>query len=52
MAVRLLRAAEGPLSWQPLADLAAQVSRPGFVFGEIHAAMAYASCRDEARSRS
>jgi tetratricopeptide (TPR) repeat protein len=38
---------EGPLSWQPLADLAGQVSRPGFVFGEIHAALAYASCRDE-----
>ena len=38
---------EGPLSWRPLADLASQVSRPGFVFGEIHAALAYASCRDE-----
>jgi len=43
----LFECREGPLSWQPLADLAAQVSRPGFVFGEIHAALAYASCRDE-----
>ena len=38
---------EGPLSWRPLADLAVQVSRPGFVFGDIHAALAYAACRDE-----
>ncbi len=33
----------GPLRWQPLADLAAQIARPSFVFGEIHAAFAYAS---------
>ena len=43
----LFECREGPLSWRPLADLAAQVSRPGFVFGEIHAALAYASCGDE-----
>ena len=38
---------EHPLSWRRLADLAARVSRPGFVFGDIHAALAYASCGDE-----
>ena len=32
--------------WRSLADLAAVVSRPGFVFGEIHAALAYAACGD------
>jgi tetratricopeptide (TPR) repeat protein len=37
-----------PLPWRPLADLAARVSRPGFIFGEVHAALAYASCGDEA----
>jgi tetratricopeptide (TPR) repeat protein len=35
-------------AWRSLADLAARVSRPGFVFGEIHAALAYASCGDAA----
>jgi len=39
---------EQPLAWRPLADLAERVSRPGFVFGEIHAALAYAACGDEA----
>src|SRR5207245_2912507 len=29
-------------AWRSLAELAANVSRPGFVFGEIHAAVAYA----------
>jgi len=38
---------EEPLAWRPLADLAERVSRPGFVFGEIHAALAYAACGDE-----
>jgi tetratricopeptide (TPR) repeat protein len=33
-------------AWRSLADLAGRVSRPGFVFGEIHAALAYASCGD------
>jgi hypothetical protein len=33
-------------AWRTLADLAERVSRPGFVFGEIHAALAYASCGD------
>jgi len=37
-----------PLPWRSLADLAARVSRPGFLFGEVHAAFAYASCGDEA----
>jgi hypothetical protein len=35
-------------AWRSLADLAQRVSRPGFVFGEIHAALAYASCGDTA----
>jgi len=35
-------------AWRQLADLAGQVSRPGFVFGEIHAALAYAACGDQA----
>jgi tetratricopeptide (TPR) repeat protein len=35
------------LAWRALADLAARVSRPGFVFGEIHAALAYAACGDD-----
>ena len=39
---------EESLAWRPLADLAERVSRPGFVFGEIHAALAYAACGDEA----
>jgi tetratricopeptide (TPR) repeat protein len=38
---------EQPLAWRPLANLAERVSRPGFVFGEIHAALAYAACGDE-----
>ena len=33
-------------AWRPLADLAERVSRPGFVFGEVHAALAYAACGD------
>ena len=36
----------GPLPWRRLADLAARVTRPGFVFGDIHAALAYASVGD------
>jgi tetratricopeptide (TPR) repeat protein len=35
-------------AWRRLADLAERVSRPGFVFGEIHAALAYAACGDDA----
>ena len=41
-------AGASPVAWRSLADLAARVSRPGFVFGEIHAAFAYASCGDAA----
>ena len=40
--------AERRAAWRSLADLAERVSRPGFIFGEIHAALAYASCGDEA----
>jgi len=36
-----------PGGWRGLADLAARVSRPGFIFGEMHAALTYASCGDE-----
>ena len=35
-------------SWAPLADLAKRFSRPGFVFGDVHAALVYASAADEA----
>ena len=34
--------------WAGVAQLATRVSRPGFVFGEIHAALAYASSGDDA----
>ena len=34
-------------AWRSLADLAERVSRPGFVFGEIHAALVYAACGDQ-----
>jgi tetratricopeptide (TPR) repeat protein len=33
-------------AWRALADIAGRVSRPGFLFGEIHAALAYAACGD------
>ena len=33
--------------WRALSDLAERVSRPGFVFGEVHAALTYAACGDE-----
>ncbi|HXU91276.1 MAG TPA: hypothetical protein VFQ62_20700 [Methylomirabilota bacterium] len=36
-----------PEHWRSLSDLAARVSRPGFVFGEVHAAMTYAACGDD-----
>jgi tetratricopeptide (TPR) repeat protein len=36
-----------PPAWRALADLAERVSRPGFVFGEVHAALAYVACGDE-----
>jgi tetratricopeptide (TPR) repeat protein len=44
---RLDGESDSPLAWRSLADLAAKVSRPGFVFGEIHAALAYAACGDD-----
>jgi tetratricopeptide (TPR) repeat protein len=46
--VRLDGAHEEPLPWRTLADLAGRVSRPGYLFGEVHAALAYAACGDEA----
>jgi len=46
--LRLDGAPEPPAGWRALADLAGRVSRPGFVFGEIHAALAYAAAGDTA----
>ena len=43
-----LDGADDPPAWRGLADLAARVSRPGFVFGELHAALAHAACGDDA----
>ncbi|HUG37973.1 MAG TPA: hypothetical protein VML54_13535 [Candidatus Limnocylindrales bacterium] len=42
----LYGAPAGPFPWAPLAELASRVSRPGFVFGDVHAALAYASTGD------
>ena len=41
--LRLYGLDDSPARWEPLADLAARVARPGFVFGDIHAALAYAA---------
>ena len=38
---------ERPLPWARLAEVAKQVARPGFVFGDIHAALAYAASGDQ-----
>src|SRR6202035_6113838 len=46
--VKLDAASDRPLPWRSLAGLAEKVSRPGFIFGEGHAAFAYAACGDEA----
>ena len=46
--VKLDGAHDQPLPWRSLADLAGRVSRPGYLFGEVHAALAYAACGDEA----
>ena len=46
--VKLDSAHDRPLPWRPLADIAGRVSRPGYLFGEVHAALAYAACGDEA----
>jgi tetratricopeptide (TPR) repeat protein len=40
--------ATGPRPWGRLADLAPRVTRPGFIFGDVHAALAYASVGDGA----
>src|SRR5262245_29838584 len=34
--------------WRPLAGLAPRVARPGFVFGDVHAALVYAATGDTA----
>ncbi|HEY7654182.1 MAG TPA: hypothetical protein VIG07_15285 [Methylomirabilota bacterium] len=46
--MKLDAAHDRPLPWRSLADLAGRVSRPGYLFGEVHAALAYAACGDEA----
>ena len=37
---------KGPLPWRRLAALAVRVTRPGFIFGDVHAALVYASVGD------
>ena len=46
--LRLYEAHDRPLEWRPIAEIAARVSRPGFIFGDVHAALAYAGCGDAA----
>jgi tetratricopeptide (TPR) repeat protein len=46
--VRLDAASPAALPWRALADIAGRVSRPGYLFGECHAALAYAACGDQA----
>ena len=41
-----LYGAADTLPWKPVADTARRVARPGFVFGDIHAGLAYAACGD------
>jgi tetratricopeptide (TPR) repeat protein len=41
--LRLYGVEDSRARWEPLAALAARVARPGFVFGDIHAALAYAA---------
>jgi len=36
------------LPWTPLSGLAARVSRPGFIFGDVHAALVHAATGDTA----
>ena len=44
----LYEAHDRPLDWHPVAAIAAKVARPGFIFGDVHAALAYAGCGDAA----
>ena len=46
--LRLDAASPPALPWRALADIAGRVSRPGYLFGECHAALAYAACGDDA----
>ena len=39
---------DGALPWRPMADVAARMARPGFIFGDVHAALAYAGSGDTA----
>ena len=45
--LRLYGHDEGRARWKPLVELATRLARPGFVFGDIHAALAYAASGDE-----
>jgi tetratricopeptide (TPR) repeat protein len=45
--LRLYGHDEGRARWEPLAELATRVARPGFIFGDIHAALAYAASGNE-----
>src|SRR4030095_15508561 len=45
--LRLAGRDEGEARGPRLAALAAKVARPGFVFGDVHAALAYAASGDE-----
>jgi tetratricopeptide (TPR) repeat protein len=40
--------ADGAQRWRPMAELAARSPRPGFIFGDVHAALAYAASGDSA----
>jgi len=42
---------KGPLPWRRLAGLAVRVTRPGFIFGDVHAALVYASVGDRGACR-
>jgi tetratricopeptide (TPR) repeat protein len=44
----LYECGDRPLPWQPLTEISKRVSRPGFVFGDIHAALTYAATGDDA----
>lgn len=46
---QLYGCADAPLPWQPVAELGDRIAaRPGFAFGDVHAALAYAAVGDHA----
>ena len=46
--LQLYDCADGALPWRPMAEMASRSPRPGFIFGDIHAALAYAANADQA----